>query len=479
MMTASPVPTPTAGRPGPDHPDVDLARIVAGETLAHTGACTHPIRLTGSSLLISPATGELLHRLDSADLPGGSLTVRCGNRRASVCPACSALYKYDTYQLITAGLRGGKQIPATVTDHPQLFVTLTAPSFGPVHLGPAKDGTRRPCRVRSQGPACRSWHRRDDPLVGSPLQPDQYDYAGHVLFNAHAGVLWARFTIETRRALADLADLSRADLSAVVQVAFVKVAEFQTRGIVHFHAIIRLDSRGGPTSPPPRWADLGLLERAVRRAASRASVRAPDIRSFADRTFRWGRQLDLRPINSTTTDQEDMPDREDVIPGTVAARYIAKYATKGTETTGAQIPPIACRRCSGIGHTVIDTENGRRTLSCASCDGWGRIVGLADLELSDHARRLIETCWRLGGIPGLADLRLRRWAHTFGFRGHFATKSRAYSTTFGALRAERTAYTTARQTTALGLSTETTETVKDWRYAGSGHLAVGTSGGAA
>ena len=36
--------------------------------------------------------------------------------------------------------------------------------------------------------------------------------------------------------------------------------------------------------------------------------------------------------------------------------------------------------------------------------------------------------------------RLRRWAHMLGYGGHFLTKARRYSTTFGELRAERIQY---------------------------------------
>ena len=59
---------------------------------------------------------------------------RCNNRRAVVCPSCSDLYARDTWQLIHAGLQGGHHdIPITVAEHPQAFVTLTAPGFGAVH----------------------------------------------------------------------------------------------------------------------------------------------------------------------------------------------------------------------------------------------------------------------------------------------------------------------------------------------------------
>lgn len=50
---------------------------------------------------------------------------------------------------------------------------------------------------------------------------------------------------------------------------------------------------------------------------------------------------------------------------------------------------------------------------------------------------MIRTAWTLGARPELADLRLRAWAHMLGFRGHFSTKSRRYSTTLGALRDAR------------------------------------------
>ncbi|MFF4623114.1 replication initiator [Nonomuraea jabiensis] len=39
--------------------------------------------------------------------------------------------------------------------------------------------------------------------------------------------------------------------------------------------------------------------------------------------------------------------------------------------------------------------------------------------------------------PQLADLRLIHWAHMLGFRGHFSTKSRHYSTILGELGAAR------------------------------------------
>jgi len=56
-------------------------------------------------------------------------------------------------------------------------------------------------------------------------------------------------------------------------------------------------------------------------------------------------------------------------------------------------------------------------------------------------------------------------------RGHFSTKSRAYSTTLGTLRADRAAH---QRETAIAagllpnLNGATTLTITDWHYAGRG-----------
>ena len=115
------------------------------------GGCAHPIRLTGHRTRLDTVTGAILDHFDSGRLPAGELLVRCGNRRVTRCPACSTVCRYDTYQLIAAGLRGGKTVPTSVAAHPRVFATLTAPGFGPVHNQPGTGrvfGTRRPWRRR-------------------------------------------------------------------------------------------------------------------------------------------------------------------------------------------------------------------------------------------------------------------------------------------------------------------------------------------
>jgi hypothetical protein len=148
-----------------------------------------------------------------------------------------------------------------------------------------------------------------------------------------------------------------------------------------------------------------------------------------------GRQLDVRTIRSA-----DFDDGRDLTERAVAA-YIAKYATKGAETaTGALDRPLKFA------------------------------AELARLDLSDHARRLIRTAWRLGARKDLEHLRLRAWAHMLGFRGHFSTKSRRHSTTLGALRDARAAWRRAQATAAAanGPEPDTTYVLAHWVFAGTG-----------
>ena len=98
-----------------------------------------------------------------------------------------------------------------------------------------------------------------------------------------------------------------------------------------------------------------------------------------------------------------------------------------------------------------------------------------DSRLPKHLRRLVETAWALAEQPTLSEYHLRLWAHTCGFRGHFATKSRRYSTTFGALRAERQRWRLAAVEHDLaGEEASSDEDVaREWSYEGSGYLTAG------
>jgi hypothetical protein len=103
------------------------------QMVAGAGGCTAPIRLVGNSTTVDADTGEVLDTYSTRDEPTEYLLVACGNRRASRCEPCASVYADDTFHLIRSGLIGGRDIPQSVTKHPIVFATFTAPSFGAVH----------------------------------------------------------------------------------------------------------------------------------------------------------------------------------------------------------------------------------------------------------------------------------------------------------------------------------------------------------
>ncbi len=97
------------------------------------------------------------------------------------------------------------------------------------------------------------------------------------------------------------------------------------------------------------------------------------------------------------------------------ANYIAKYATKTLTVPG--VPDKRIR-------TAFDLQG---------------------LRCSPHYQRMITTAWQLGHRTATGDPRFRHWAHMLGYGGHFLTKSRRYSVTFGQLRAARTGHRRAQR----------------------------------
>jgi hypothetical protein len=429
------------------------------EQVAQTGYCAHPVRLRGRVEHADQATGEVRTVYSTDREPDATLLKACGNRRASVCPSCSATYQADSFQLVAAGLRGGKGVPETVTSHPRLFVTFTAPSFGRVHTRKAQGLLVFPCHPYRQGVRCLHgkpagcWqrHDEDDPRLGEPLCARCYQAGAQVLWNALAGRLWSRTTIYVYRTLAQLVGLTEGELRRLVRISFAKVAEYQKRGAVHFHAVIRLDAATDCSSPacvapPPTGFTAELLEAAVRQAAAAVSLVCPPVGEDQGVTLvaRWGEQLDVRHITEAT-DQGELSAEQ-------VAAYVAKYATKATEALGVTLD-----------HRLGEVE-------------------LDDLDLPAHVAELVRACWELGGRPSLAELRLRKWAHMLGFGGHFSTKSRRYSTTLGVLRRARVAHAIRRRrgNALLPLDAwgrpeddQAVIVVASWSYLGSGYQSTG------
>jgi hypothetical protein len=217
-----------------------------------------------------------------------------------------------------------------------------------------------------------------------------------------------------------------------VRVSYVKVAEFQRRGALHFHCVLRLDAltdEGELEVPADRYGAQLLIDAAIA-AARHVSVLSPTPADDpgAAREIRWGTQVEVRKLDTRGSAEE----------AARCAGYIAKYATKSTETVG------------GLMYR-LDTSDIKR------------------LEIRPHVARLVECAWQLGAERHLHPLRLRRWAHQLGFRGHCFTKSRRYSTTFTALRQARHQHALKRQ----GERREGLQQLRSWGYVETGYRTLG------
>ncbi|WP_328591763.1 replication initiator, partial [Candidatus Frankia alpina] len=135
--------------------------------------------------------------------------------------------------------------------------------------------------------------------------------------------------------------------------------------------------------------------------------------------------------------------------------YLTKYVTKSASTSGA-----------------LDS----------------RIKNAEDLAtrlifLPDHHAAIVKTAWQLAAWSTFRPLGLGRWAHQFGFNGHWITKSRAYSTTFAVCRERRRVW--ARTHTVTGEervpldawgrpeNDDQVLTVARWQYHAAGYARTG------
>jgi hypothetical protein len=373
--------------------------------IVDVGGCADPIRISVARLRELAGSGGLGQVLSGWDPPFGVMLLRCMNRRASRCPSCARVYQGDTYQLVRAGIAGGKGVPVSVASNPQVFATLTAPSFGAVHRAADPDEPGAVCKRRypalcphGRERGCRERHGPGDALVGQALCPQCYDYPRQVVWNARASKLCKGLMDNLYHHLARHAGVSRGEIRGLVRVEYARVAEYQARGAVHFHILFRLDGPEGPGSPAPAWASPEVLIEALASARRASTVRVPD--GFGGEwRLKFGGQPE-RIGEPVVLDGEGYTARK-------VASYLAKYVSKGTEDAyGADLPVR-------------------------------RLPDIEDLGKTPHVRSLMRAAWRLGGVEAYAQMGLRRWCHMLGYGGHVLTASRGYSVTRTALRAAR------------------------------------------
>jgi hypothetical protein len=348
----------------------------------------------------------------------------CGSRLAEKCPHCSEVYRRDAI----SDLRGGLQTVENATI-PFTFITFTAPGaavFGPTHQRVVDTNKGHKSQVRKCG--CRKVHAEDDPLIGTPLNADTYRYDLAADFNAHASRL---FSVTMQR------------LGRVVghKLVYTRVAEFQTRGLVHYHVIVKsIVTERSVQTVVRGGTDLRIIDKnkkiLERREAERLKKKAwkkeckksghetpydsdyksehrrnPNVNAVIHGEWTWGAQVDV----------------PHVLPGGKfgVGAYLVKllgYAVKGTDTSAngpyshrRKMQSAALRNCRC--HAGLDCARGSR--------------------LTPDKTAFYQSA------PSKKFCRRHQLAYNgWGFRGHVLAFSRKWGMTFKEVRAKRKTFAT-------------------------------------
>lgn len=202
--------------------------------------------------------------------PNGYLR-RCQSKNPNVCPGCHRLHRRHCMMLIGSGLPqkcGSPELKNLLEpDCSQVvyFVTLTAPSFGKVHRKASSNKTGNH-EVRCP---CGQYHSPEDEVLFTPIKPRHYEYQNQVRWNKNSSELWRQTQQQARRHFPD--------------IAICAVREWQKRGAIHVHALVRVPSR--------------LNQDEVLQEIKAMKHQTIEVDG---EIYRWGRQFDVKRVTETT-----------------------------------------------------------------------------------------------------------------------------------------------------------------------------------
>lgn len=340
--------------------------------------------------------------------------IRCGTRQASKCESCSELYQQDARAIIYAGLDETRSFT---------FITLTAPSFGAVHLVPkkvVKGAAARVCR-------CGLVHAPGDDLRGVPLDMGAYDYDAAALWNLNSGKLWDRFKTRLNREYGS-------------KLQYLKVAEWQERGSIHLHVLVQA------VVPKATVVKVAKEVSTVDRLTGSVVV--------------YGSRVDVQLVAPT-----DGGSRRSKLGGYIAklVGYVAKDLASGKQNRAAQAHFINLEKAAEKLHHERPAL-APDTCRCGETSQWIHPVTgqIFPLDPSGHPSRYCGNApgrkkrTECKGVKNCSAL-LHRQA---GYRGHVLTKSRGWAEkSFKSEREARRAF----QGTQAGQSEN--EAVHLWAYA--------------
>ncbi|WP_446430040.1 replication initiator [Leucobacter sp. 1207-22] len=249
--------------------------------------CQRPISATRTNV----RTGEI-----------ETFDMRCNTRKGRICPSCAALYRGDVNAIAREGIHSamdqGDQI---------VFLTVTLPSFGKTHWVPEASDVLVTAKQRASWVAkkrkkcsCGVTHKQGDSRYkGLPLPG--YDYDKQARWNSGVGRLWSRTADELTRILNVReprwfnAKTGRWNRGKLIRLPAIGIAEFQARGAVHLHVIMRVPHAQAEAMEP--YKDDSLGKGTVRLGKIEEVSRA--IRATIDgEKMYWGTQCVAKIVNS-------------------------------------------------------------------------------------------------------------------------------------------------------------------------------------
>lgn len=329
--------------------------------------------------------------------------IRCQSRRTAVCPSCAGLYRGDWQRIARSGIYDAEGHP--LVGYRYFFVTLSAPSFGSVHLVPKweRDVGKR-CK-------CGQTHTRDDvQLRGLPIDLDGYGYEGQVRWHGALGRLW-KSAAAMRRLCPD--------------AEYFAVREVQARMALHLHAVVRVPAwsttdaetmghaaRSATATHPAtgeivQWGKRGVQDREIRARLAEADDVTPDMSRAAARIVSYvGKALgySLKDVTPGERDEAATPERVEFV------KRLRQMARLGVRC--ADCPPGGPSDCAQRAHENLGYGGHVVTVSRPTENREGCSLS----HLTRKRLRQERMAWMeanrpadVGGGLSYADVRLAEW----------------------------------------------------------------------
>ena len=309
---------------------------------------------------------------------------RCGTRRKDLCEPCSVIWKDDAYFAL---MNGAKNYNGKIT-----FITLTAPGwrrFGKAHTITQGDRKYSTC-------ACRKFHKETDPIVGLPLDKNNFQHKKVVEFN-HLAPRLAAITLQKIWRL--MATQNQTTIKNSKRPT-ARIMEWQDRGLLHTHIIV-----------------LGEIPESIVKAAingREALNNSRRVSPTSHKGVRWGTQFDVKHIDGKNLNETKK-----------LSAYVTKvisYAVKDVTRENTAKHP---------GHNAHRQELRSHTNSVISCSATPFQCSGADLG-KNYSHLLA----RLSSQVGLCRKHYRG-KHQLGFTGNVLSLNRSWGSSLGAARKTR------------------------------------------